>query len=114
MKHLGPKPVQPAVSTRQFQDSIYAHWSGRCKQILQERSNLQRDDLEYTVQAAAKLKDQRLSGCIADLIGWSDDDRAELETFCAIALEVMRTASPSKVREAARLVEIRCLMKDIK
>lgn len=67
-----------------------------------------------TYSATAKLKDQRLSGCIAELIGWSDDDRAELETFCAIALEVMRTASSSKVREASRLVEIRCLMKDVK
>jgi hypothetical protein len=113
MKYLGPTPRRAGVSTRQFQEELHTYWVKRCTQILQERSNLQRDDLEYTVQAAVKLKDQRLSGCIAGLIGWSDDDRAELETFCAIALEVLRTASSSKVREASRLVEIRCLMKEL-
>jgi len=44
------------------------------------------------------------------LIGWGDDERAELETFCAIALEVMKQASPSKLREAALRVELRFLM----
>lgn len=36
--------------------------------------------------------------------------RAEIEAFCAIALEVMKQASPSKLREAALRVELRFLM----
>lgn len=98
------------LNTRDFQRAVVGYWTQRCKEILQERKNLQRDDLEYVVEQAAKLKDTRLQNCIAELIGWGDDDRAELETFCAIALEVMEHASPSKLREAAQRVELRYLM----
>ncbi len=34
------------------------------------------------------------------------DDVATIETFCAIALQVIARADPAKVREAARLVAI--------
>lgn len=79
----------------------------RMREILHQRAALPREDLEYVVDRVSKLKDQRLQECIAELIGWSDDDRAELETFIAIALEVMKRTNVSKLRECARIVELR-------
>lgn len=37
----------------------------------------------------------------------SADDRVEIETLCALAIELIKNASPSVVREAGRVVEIR-------
>lgn len=79
----------------------------RMRELLHQRAALPREDLEYVVDRVSKLKDQRLQECIAELIGWSDDDRAELETFIAIALEVMKRTNVSKLRECARIVELR-------
>lgn len=87
-------------------------WTQRCRELLQERNNLTHDDLEYVAVTVSKLKDERLKTCIADLIGWGDDERAEMETFCAIALEVMKLSSPARLREAALRVELRYLMKE--
>ncbi len=42
------------------------------------------------------------------------DERVELETLCAIAIELIKLASPSKLREAGRIVELRNLAKKIK
>lgn len=42
------------------------------------------------------------------------DERVELETLCAIAIELIKSASPSKLREAGRIVELRNLSKKIK
>lgn len=39
-----------------------------------------------------------------------EDDKATVETFCAIALRVIAATNPSKVREAARLVAIQSLI----
>ena len=100
------------MSAKQQSEELVAFWTQRCREILQERSALVEDDLEYVVESIVKLKDERLKQCVATLIGWGDEDRAELETFCAIALEVMRKTPPSRLREAARLVEIRYLIKD--
>lgn len=83
----------------------------RIREVLQDRSNLARPDLEYLVEQTAKLKDERLKACIAELIGWGDDERADLETFCAVAIEVMKRSTPSKIREAAALVELRYHLK---
>jgi hypothetical protein len=41
-------------------------------------------------------------------------ERIELETLCAIAIELIKSASPSKLREAGRIVELRNLSKKIK
>lgn len=87
-------------------------WTQRCRELLQERNNLTHDDLEYVAVTVSKLKDERLKTYIADLIGWGDDERAEMETFCAIALEVMKLSSPARLREAALRVELRYLMKE--
>lgn len=86
--------------------------SNRMRELLQQRKNLQREDLEYLVERVSKLKDERLQACVAELIGWGDDERAELETFVAIAIEVMKRTTTSKLRDAARIVELRYLMKD--
>jgi hypothetical protein len=77
---------------------------------LRGRGNLSRDDLEYVVQKVEKLKDERLAQSIAELIAWGDDERAEVETFVAIALELMRNSKASAVQAAARTVEIKYLM----
>lgn len=42
------------------------------------------------------------------------DERVELETLCAIAIELIKSASPSKLREAGRIVELRNLVRNIK
>ena len=42
------------------------------------------------------------------------DERVELETLCAIVIELIKSASPSKLREAGRVVELRNLARKIK
>ena len=44
----------------------------------------------------------------------TQDERVELETLCAIAIELIKSASPSKLREAGRIVELRNLARNIK
>jgi len=83
----------------------------RMTHLIQQRAALPREDLEYLVERVAKLKDTRMQMCVAELIGWSDDTRAEIETFVAIAIEVMKTTSVSKLRSAARTVELRYLVR---
>lgn len=39
-------------------------------------------------------------------------ERVEIETLCAIAVELIKSASPYKLREAARNVEIRYWVKN--
>jgi hypothetical protein len=89
-----------------------AEQSVRMKELLHLRAALPREDLEYVVERIAKLKDQRLQECIGTLIGWSDDERAEIETFVAIALEVMKRTNVSKLRECARIVELKYYVKE--
>ncbi len=93
-------------------DILVDFWTTRVTELLQNRNNLTRDDLEYVAEKTASLKDERLKQAVASLIGWGDDERAELETFCAISLELMKDTTPSRLREAARKVELRYLLKD--
>ena len=111
MPKFNTKQLSKQLSSREFQEAVVMYWTQRCREILQERQSLSRDDLEYTVQAISKLKDERLKACVAELIGWGDDERAELETFCAIALEAFKLSSPARLREAAMRVEMRYLLK---
>lgn len=108
------KQLAKQLNAPEFKEAVVMFWTERCRSLLQERNNLTRDDLEYTALAVSKLKDERLKACVAELIGWGDDERAELETFCAIALEVMKQTTPSKLREAALRVELRALMREEK
>lgn len=89
-----------------------AEQSVRMKELLHLRAALPREDLEYLVERVAKLKDMRLQECISTLIGWGDEERAEIETFVAIALEVMQRTNVSKLRECARIVELKYYVKE--
>lgn len=92
--------------------TFVAQQAERMRELLHQRATLPREDLEYVVETVAKLKDERLKACVAELIGWGDEERAELETFVAIAIEVMKKTNVSKLREAARTVELRYYMKE--
>lgn len=107
------KALANQVNTRDFQTALVMFWTQRCRELLQERNNLNEDDVAYVAERIVKLKDQRLQECVGSLIGWGTEDRAELETFCAIALEVMKSASPSRLRDAALKVELRFHMRDL-
>lgn len=104
-----PKTVQ--VGSREYFDALLAYYANRSTAITRGRGNLSREDLEYVAQAAEKLKDKRLQECIAELIGWGDEERSELETLLAIGFEAMKLCSPSRLREAAMRVSLKYYMK---
>jgi hypothetical protein len=104
------KAQRQLLSAKGFANYLLDYYGPLIHRHLQGRGNLPQEELEYTVEKVALLKDSRLQQDIATLIGWGDEERAELETFCAIALEVFRHTPPSRLREAARIVEIRSLM----
>lgn len=93
--------------------NFVAEQADRMYDLLRLRAAVPREDLEYLVERVSKLKDERLQQIVAELIGWGDDERAELETFVAIALEVMKQTNISKLREAARIVELRHYSKGV-
>jgi hypothetical protein len=86
----------------------------RMTELLQMRAALPEDDLAYLVEKLDRMKDERLKSCVAALIGWGDDERAEVETFVAIALEVMKRTNVGKLRECARIVELKYYVKEMK
>jgi len=43
-----------------------------------------------------------------------DNASPELQTFCAISIELMKSATPSRLRDAARLVEMRHITKGLR
>lgn len=88
-----------------------AQQADRMYELLRQRGAVSRDDLEYVADAVSRLKDPRLKACVADLIGWGDEERAEIETFVAIAIEVMKRTNVSTLRSCARTVELRHLMR---
>lgn len=66
------------------------------------RTNL--DDTEADLDAALQL----VRAALAPVDGSREDTALnEVETFCAVAIRVMRKTNPSKVRDAARIVEIK-------
>jgi hypothetical protein len=86
----------------------------RMTELLQMRAALTEDDMAYLVEKVERMKDERLKSCIAQLIGWGDDERAEVETFVAIAIEVMKRTNVGKLRECARLVEMKFYVKEMR
>lgn len=104
------KAKQPGV--HEYYDALVKHYAVRCTALVHCKGNLTRDDLEYLALTASKLKDERLKQCIAELIGWGDEERAELETMLAIGYEAMKLCSPSRLREAAMRVELKYHMKE--
>lgn len=81
----------------------------RLTEILQLRGRPSDEDIAYTLEKLNKLRDDRMRDVFIQAIGWGDEERAELETFIAIALHVLKKTNPSKIREAARIVELRYL-----
>lgn len=104
------KAVQ--VGSKEYHDSLIKYYSVRRTALMHGRGNLSRDDLEYLMVAASKLKDERLKQCIAELVGWGDEERAELETMLALGCEAMRLCSSSRMREAAMRVSLKYYMKE--
>lgn len=110
---MAKKPKTVQVGSREYFESLLVYYTNRSTAIMRGRGNLSREDLEYVAQAAEKLKDKRLQECIAELIGWGDDERSELETLLAIGFEAMKLCSPSRLREAAMRVSLKYYMKTI-
>jgi hypothetical protein len=90
--------------------TFYERSSARMGELLHDRYSVGQDDLEYLVERTASLKDERLRVCIAELIGWGDNERSEIETFVGIALELIKTSKPESIRNAARVVYTRQLL----
>ena len=67
-----------------------------------------KEQIENAIHCADRCKDILSKDVI------EPDERIELETLCAIAIELIKSASPSKLREAGRIVELRNLAKKIK
>jgi len=110
---MAKKPKEIRVGTKEYFDALIKHYSVRATWLVHCKGNLERDDLEYLIEVGSKLKDQRLKDCIVGLVGWGDDERAELETLLALGFEAMRLCSPSRLREAATRVGLKYYMKDI-
>lgn len=108
---MAKKPKTVQVGSREYFDALLAFYTNRSTAITRGRGNLSREDLEYVAEAASKLKDKRLQECIAELIGWGDEERSELETLLAIGFEAMKLCSPSRLREAAMRVSLKYYMK---
>lgn len=108
---MAKKPKTVQVGSREYLNALLTYYTNRSTAITRGRGNLSREDLEYVAEAASKLKDKRLHECIAELIGWGDDERSELETLLAIGFEAMKLCSPSRLREAAMRVSLKYYMK---
>lgn len=108
---MAKKPKTVQVGSREYFESLLIYYTNRSTAVMRGRGNLSREDLEYVAQAAEKLKDKRLQECIAELIGWGDDERSELETLLALGFEAMKLCSPSRLREAAMRVSLKYYMK---
>lgn len=108
---MSKKPKTAQVGSREYFDALLAYYSNRSTALMRGRGNLAREDLEYLAQVASKLRDERLKTCIAELIGWGDEERSELETLLAIGFEAMKLCSPSRLREAAMRVSLKYYMK---
>lgn len=108
---MAKKPKTVQVGSREYFDSLLTYYTNRSTAIMRGRGNLSREDLEYLVETASKLKDKRLQECIAEMVGWGDEERSELETLLAIGFEAMKLCSPSRLREAAMRVSLKYYMK---
>jgi hypothetical protein len=60
-------------------------------------------DKDIIIQDSIKRAKELLQGRTE----WTEDEWAELETMMAIGIECMKLCTPSKLREAARRVELR-------
>lgn len=109
---MSRRPIQRQVIPNKV--GLINHYGNRCVELLHMRNNLSREDLDYVAETVAKLRDDRLKECIATLIGWGDDERAELETLLALGLEVMKMSNQTKLREAVMRVSLRHYTKELR
>lgn len=65
------------------------------------------ESIENDLATAANVVRQALPPASPEV----ENALAEIETFCAIALRVMRKTNPSKLRDAARTVEVEAYLK---
>lgn len=56
MPKFNTKQLAKQLSSREFQEAVVMYWTQRCREILQERQSLSRDDLEYTVQTIFQVE----------------------------------------------------------
>lgn len=102
------------MATRPKPDATFVKTQAvRMHQLIQSRAWLPQEDIEYVAETTSKMKDPRFKACVAELIGWGTEERAELETFVAIALEVMGKTTITRIREAAQTVNLRHLVRDL-
>jgi hypothetical protein len=87
-------------------------WSNTCKVISANKTLLSDEKKEYLFKQLATMKDAKLHDIIMDLFGWGEEDEVMLQTFMALSLEVMKRSTPSKFKEAQRIIEIRHLSGD--
>lgn len=65
--------------------------------------------------SAIKYQQDKINECAEMLLrDLPQDASPELQTFCAIAIELMKSATPSRLRDAARLVEMRHITKELR
>lgn len=99
------------MKNKDYKELIIRYWTDRCIELLHIKGNLSQDDLKYAIDKLEKMKDDRLRDIVVKMIGWDEDERAELETFCAIALESFKLCTSYKLKEAAMRVELRYRLK---
>lgn len=98
---------------RQMQTSdipgFKAFWANRMYELVKIKADLTEDEKAYLVEKLESMRDEKLKSIIVGLMGWGDDERAEVQTYVAVTLELLQRATPSAVKEACRIVEIRSL-----
>lgn len=82
-------------------------------EVLRYKGDLTEDEKTYLMSKLENMRDEKLKSIITGLIGWGDEERGEIETFVAISIEVLKLSTPSKIREAARIVELRSVLHNL-
>ena len=110
---MRPEPIIPIkvdarnkVTVDHQKIALVSFWTDRCQELLQQKGDLTDDEKEYLAKVLGTMRDEKLKNIIAGLLGWGDEERAEMQTFCAIALEMMQMVSSATIRDAAQRVEM--------
>jgi hypothetical protein len=106
-----PQPAPQMTSVVQM-NAYIDFWSNTCKTISANKTLLSDEKKEYLFKQLATMKDAKLHDIIMDLFSWGEEDEVMLQTFMALSLEVMKRSTPSKFKEAQRIIEIRHLSGD--
>jgi hypothetical protein len=104
---------KPRLINKDDIPGFIAFWSNRMYEVLRYKGDLTEDEKTYLMSKLENMKDEQLKSIITGLIGWGDEERGEIETFVAISIEVLKLSTPSKIREAARIVELRSVLHNL-